>query len=173
MGTQTPQKPSNLFINKDVLLKVPQTAHMAHGAHSAHVLTCACHYGTDRRLWSGASCPPGGQLRRVHAVCRDSLVPRTRGHPVVEAVHQRQYVRTQHDTHDTHRIVSTHARAWLNRYTVDMWSIGCIFAELLMRRPLFQGKDRTFFCCISFLFHIMSFFNFFRHHRHQAGRVYM
>ncbi|ELR21145.1 Mitogenactivated protein kinase 5, putative [Acanthamoeba castellanii str. Neff] len=24
---------------------------------------------------------------------------------------------------------------------IDMWSIGCIFAELLMRRPLFQGKD--------------------------------
>eukprot|EP01132_Coremiostelium_polycephalum_P005299 gene5299-6599_t len=30
-----------------------------------------------------------------------------------------------------------------NKYTkaIDIWSIGCIFAELLGRRPLFQGKD--------------------------------
>jgi len=34
VGTQPPQKPSNLFINKDVLLKVPQTAHMTHTAHN-------------------------------------------------------------------------------------------------------------------------------------------
>ena len=29
------------------------------------------------------------------------------------------------------------------RYTtaVDIWSVGCIFAEMIMRRPLFQGKD--------------------------------
>jgi serine/threonine protein kinase len=29
------------------------------------------------------------------------------------------------------------------RYTkaIDMWAVGCIFAELLGRRPLFPGKD--------------------------------
>eukprot|EP00672_Neobodo_designis_P025138 CAMPEP_0174851768 /NCGR_PEP_ID=MMETSP1114-20130205/23824_1 /TAXON_ID=312471 /ORGANISM="Neobodo designis, Strain CCAP 1951/1" /LENGTH=376 /DNA_ID=CAMNT_0016086323 /DNA_START=188 /DNA_END=1318 /DNA_ORIENTATION=+ len=29
------------------------------------------------------------------------------------------------------------------RYTtaVDIWSVGCIFAEMVLRRPLFQGKD--------------------------------
>jgi len=27
---------------------------------------------------------------------------------------------------------------------VDMWSVGCIFAELLGRRPLFNGRDRQF-----------------------------
>jgi mitogen-activated protein kinase 1/3 len=26
---------------------------------------------------------------------------------------------------------------------IDVWSVGCIFAELFLRRPLFQGKDCT------------------------------
>lgn len=26
-------------------------------------------------------------------------------------------------------------------YAIDMWSVGCIFAELLGRKPLFPGKD--------------------------------
>ena len=26
---------------------------------------------------------------------------------------------------------------------VDMWSVGCIFAELLIGKPLFPGKDET------------------------------
>lgn len=27
-------------------------------------------------------------------------------------------------------------------YAVDIWSAGCIFAEMLEGRPLFPGKDR-------------------------------
>ena len=29
---------------------------------------------------------------------------------------------------------------------VDMWSVGCIFAEMLGRRHLFAGKCSTFVC---------------------------
>lgn len=29
-------------------------------------------------------------------------------------------------------------------YTVDMWSVGCIFAEMLGGRPLFKGRDCKF-----------------------------
>lgn len=27
---------------------------------------------------------------------------------------------------------------------VDMWSVGCIFAELLHGKPIFPGKDEVF-----------------------------
>ena len=26
-------------------------------------------------------------------------------------------------------------------YSIDMWSVGCIFFELCTQKPLFQGKD--------------------------------
>jgi serine/threonine protein kinase len=55
----------------------------------------------------------------------------------------KQYTNASTYTH-THMRQCEHAMKVLTRTTVDMWSVGCIFAELLMRRPLFQGKDRTF-----------------------------
>jgi len=38
---------------------------------------------------------------------------------------------------------------------VDMWSVGCIFAEMLIGKPLFPGKDRTstIWFLLLFLFH--------------------
>jgi serine/threonine protein kinase len=30
---------------------------------------------------------------------------------------------------------------------IDVWSVGCIFAELFLRRPIFQGKN-----CILYLY---------------------
>ena len=36
---------------------------------------------------------------------------------------------------------------------IDIWSVGCILAELLLRKPLFQGQDcNTFFFILWFLF---------------------
>ncbi len=38
-------------------------------------------------------------------------------------------------------------------FAVDMWSVGCIFAELMLRAPLMPGKDeqdqleRIFYMC--------------------------
>lgn len=39
--------------------------------------------------------------------------------------------------------------------TVDIWSVGCIMAELLTGRTLFPGTDRTYirYSSILFLFH--------------------
>ena len=39
-----------------------------------------------------------------------------------------------------------------SRYTkaVDLWSVGCILAELIGRKPLFAGRDCTF-CFVFFL----------------------
>lgn len=44
----------------------------------------------------------------------------------------------------------------MNEYAtpVDMWSVGCIFAELAMRRPLFQGQNDTY--QIAEIFRIMG-----------------
>lgn len=30
---------------------------------------------------------------------------------------------------------------------VDIWSLGCIFAEIMLRTPLFTGEIRTFYFC--------------------------
>ena len=38
---------------------------------------------------------------------------------------------------------------WMHyNQTVDIWSVGCIMAELLMSKPLFPGSDRKsyYFC---------------------------
>lgn len=43
---------------------------------------------------------------------------------------------------------------------VDMWSIGCIFGELLLKEPLLQGKnevDQLSKVCFGFLSFILSF----------------
>jgi p38 MAP kinase len=32
---------------------------------------------------------------------------------------------------------------------VDIWSVGCIFAEMLVGRPLFPGNDRAFMSIVS------------------------
>merc|ERR1711991_810807 len=45
---------------------------------------------------------------------------------------------------------------------IDVWSTGCIFAELMLRTPLFQGKDYIHQVCPFFLsfFFLQSFFFF-------------
>ena len=67
------------------------------------------------RLWAGARRAPGGEPRGFHdRICGDALVSSARDY----------------------------AGAW-KEYTkaIDVWSVGCIFAELFGRRPLFPGKD--------------------------------
>lgn len=41
-------------------------------------------------------------------------------------------------------------RVWhiISSCTVDVWSVGCILGELLLRRPLFAGSGSTFVCLI-------------------------
>ena len=33
------------------------------------------------------------------------------------------------------------AESEMDAFSVDVWSIGCIFAELLLGKPLFKGKE--------------------------------
>ena len=41
--------------------------------------------------------------------------------------------------------------------TMDIWSVGCIMAEMLTRRPLFPGTDRKFFIIYSVFIFINLF----------------
>ena len=44
------------------------------------------------------------------------------------------------------------------RYTkaVDMWSVGCILAELLGRKPIFPGRDCTYLAAVPFCLRFLS-----------------
>ena len=41
----------------------------------------------------------------------------------------------------SHPYDSTGGDSELMVFSVDVWSIGCIFAELLLGKPLFKGKE--------------------------------
>jgi serine/threonine protein kinase len=138
VGTQPPQKPSNLFINKDVLLKVPQTAHTEHTAHTAHMAHMAhtAHVGTHVRAIT-AQIADFGLARVAHpednydgftqyVATRWYRAPEvilswkqytnasTFAHNTTHTTHTTRH--TRHDTHATRPIVDrrTHVRAWLN-----------------------------------------------------------
>jgi serine/threonine protein kinase len=38
----------------------------------------------------------------------------------------------------------------------DMWSVGCVFAELMLRVPIFQVHQLPFFVKIDAYYHVMS-----------------
>ena len=35
---------------------------------------------------------------------------------------------------------------------IDMWSVGCIFGELLLGKPIFHGKNEVIFWYVIYLF---------------------
>jgi cyclin-dependent kinase 7 len=39
---------------------------------------------------------------------------------------------------------------------VDMWSVGCVFAEMLLRRPLFGGRENTEMSQLGRIFNVMG-----------------
>ena len=39
---------------------------------------------------------------------------------------------------------------------VDMWSVGCILAELLLRKPFLRGDSSNFFILMKFFFYKKS-----------------
>ena len=43
-------------------------------------------------------------------------------------------------------------------FLVDIWSVGCIMAELITGKTLFPGDDRIFSCFMDFLSFFISFF---------------
>jgi hypothetical protein len=45
-----------------------------------------------------------------------------------------------------------------NFFQVDMWSVGCILAEMYMNAPLFPGTDRNFYIILYSFYYYMSYF---------------
>ena len=109
-------KPSNLLLNANCDLKVCDFG-LARSTQTAYPSEGA-HQGFMTECRS---------MSNDFADCRrcDQVVPCARGHAVVPYVHKgasRNYEP-------------------LLRQSIDVWSVGCILAEMLSGKPLFPGKD--------------------------------
>jgi serine/threonine protein kinase len=83
-----------------------------------------------------------------------SSVSKKRRGSVEEDLDGKNRSRTRADEHATAK--GNMAASSQPNYTaaVDMWACGCILAELLLRKPLFPGKNSSYTAKLSLLFHV-------------------
>ena len=79
---------------------------------------------------------------RADGVRCDALVPCARGHAFLSGVCSPLEHAIAWSSSSLRRVLARMC-GWLQEYTkaIDVWSLGCIFAELLGTKPLFPGDD--------------------------------
>lgn len=96
----------------------------------------------DLRLWSGSRSANVESIQDVRLAVRPSAVTpatRVRGHPVVPRPRGASCPGGGTDLLRAHTQVICSTVPYDAK--IDVWAVGCIFAELLGRKPLFDGRD--------------------------------
>ncbi len=95
----------------------------------------------DLWLWAGTDSRPRTWPHRIpHRVCGYSLVPRSWDHAQLQGMSMCVYVVSILHINLMH--VLTFSLLIFQGYTksIDIWSVGCILAEMLSNKPIFPGK---------------------------------
>ncbi len=85
----------------------------------------------DNRLWSSKK-----RKRRNDGLCCHQMVQSSRNNAQMDALYESWYKTFSKN------ILMWYIFKFMHVLQVDIWSVGCILAEMYIHRPLFPGSDR-------------------------------
>lgn len=77
----------------------------------------------------------------VNSTCDLKICDFGLSRPIIEDLSKKKYVYTEYIATRWYRAPEVLLSWYKYHQAVDMWSVGCIFAEMLGRKPLFPGED--------------------------------
>ena len=127
-------KPSNLLLNSDCLMKVRRI--IAASSDTLMLRCSVCRGGMGCAAWRDA--PPTLRLTRNVQVADFGLARSLRDQSLEE---ERDTVLTDYVATRWYRAPEILLGSTRYSFAVDMWSMGCILAEMLQGKPIFPGSS--------------------------------